>query len=128
MDDYFLDPILGLFPGVGDVISSVLSIYSLRIAWKLRSFPLFIAMLFNILLDLLIGLIPVAGTLGDFFFKSNKKNYKLAQGYIEGNPRIKSSIKKRMYAFILGVVLILLAIVQVWSWAVEFTTWLMGLF
>ena len=38
MDDYYIDPILGLIPGAGDLISSILSLYSLRIAFKTKKF------------------------------------------------------------------------------------------
>ncbi len=117
MDDYYIDPILGLIPGAGDLISSILSLYSLRIAFKLKSVPLFIAMLFNILLDLLIGLIPVAGTIGDFFYKSNIQNYQLAEGYIRKDQKIRKSINKRAAVFAGGILAMLFLIYKVWEWS-----------
>ena len=128
MDDYYIDPILGLITGAGDLISSILSLYSLRIAFKLKSSPLFIAMLFNILLDLLIGLIPVAGTIGDFFYKSNIQNYQLAEGYIRKDQKIRKSINKRAVVFAGGILAMLFLIFKVWEWSGEVWSYLAGIF
>ena len=128
MDNYYIDPILGLIPGAGDLISSILSLYNLRIAFKLKSFPLFIAMLFNILLDLLIGLIPVAGTIGDFFYKSNIQNYQLAEGYTRKDQKIRKSINKRAIVFAGGILAMLFLIYIVWEWSREVWSYLVGIF
>ncbi len=128
MDDYYMDPILGLIPGAGDLVSSILSLFSLRIAFKLRSAPLFMAMLFNILLDLLIGLIPVAGTIGDFFYKSNIRNYQLAEGYIRKDKKIRKSIHKRVAVFMGGILVILFLIYKVWEWSIAMWNYLMEVF
>ena len=61
MDKYFLDPILGFIlpAGIGDTISSVFAFpfiyYSLCVV---KSVPLTLAVIFNILKDVLIGVIP----------------------------------------------------------------------
>ena len=53
MDTYHLDPIIGLIPGIGDLISAILAIpfiyYSL---FTLKSIPLTLAIINNILLDI----------------------------------------------------------------------------
>ena len=63
MDKYYLDPLIGLIPGgVGDVLSSSLAMpfiyYSLCVV---RSIPLTLAVIYNVLLDVLIGAIPFVG-------------------------------------------------------------------
>lgn len=63
MDQYYLDPLIGLIPGgVGDVLSSSLAMpfiyYSLCVV---RSIPLTLAVIYNVLLDVLIGAIPFVG-------------------------------------------------------------------
>jgi hypothetical protein len=40
-------------------------------------------MIANIVLDLIVGGIPVLGSVWDFFFKANRKNLKLAREYFE---------------------------------------------
>ena len=69
MDQYYLDPLIGLIPGgVGDVLSSSLAMpfiyYSLCVV---RSIPLTLAVIYNVLLDVLIGAIPFVGNVLDIF-------------------------------------------------------------
>ena len=70
-----LDPILGLIPGLGDILSAVLSFYIVFVALLHKVRPLKIAhMIFNILTDLVIGSIPILGDVFDFVMKPNIKN------------------------------------------------------
>jgi hypothetical protein len=77
-----LDPILGLIPGVGDFLSFlmqawlVLSIFSKGVSGELAA-----RLTFNILLDTLVGSIPIIGQAWDFWFKANQRNLKLATDY-----------------------------------------------
>ena len=77
MDRYCLDPIIGfLLPGYGDVVTALLVAPFLYVsAVKVRSLPLTLAMLCNVLLDVLVGLLPFfVGTVLDFVSKSYTKN------------------------------------------------------
>ncbi|MCF8465271.1 MAG: DUF4112 domain-containing protein [Flavobacteriales bacterium] len=79
-----LDPIIGMVPFVGDVVSFVISaliVMSLFRNGVPRSVVL--SMVANIILDLLIGGIPVIGDVWDFFNKANRKNLKLARRHFE---------------------------------------------
>lgn len=59
MDRYYLDPILGLIPGFGDVISPFFVVPFIYVSiFKVRSVPLTLAVIYNVLIDVLIGLIP----------------------------------------------------------------------
>jgi hypothetical protein len=73
-----LDPIMGLLPGLGDssaaVVSSLILLQSLR-AGVPRIVQ--VRMALNILLNALLGVIPVAGDLFSVWFKSNQRNYEL---------------------------------------------------
>lgn len=79
-----LDPILGLLPGVGDIISAVLSFYIVFVA-VLHKIPLLkiIRMVFNIFFDLLIGSIPLIGDALDFVIKPNTKNLAILEKEIQ---------------------------------------------
>ena len=73
-----LDALLGLFPGLGDLASSAVSLYILQVAnrrgvsrWTLTR------MTFNILCDGVVGAIPLAGDVFDIFWKSNQRNVEL---------------------------------------------------
>ena len=76
-----VDRILGFFaPGVGDVIGAALGLYLLTIAGQRRVAPIVIArMLLNLTVDMVVGLIPFAGDLGDFAFRANKRNLALLE-------------------------------------------------
>ncbi len=77
-----LDPILGLIPGIGDVIPVILSFYLVWIAVRLRLPDDKIAqMIRNIVIDFFIGIIPFVGDIGDLFYKSNTKNLQIIKTY-----------------------------------------------
>lgn len=81
-----LDPILGLVPGVGDLVTSLLSFYTIHLAWQLHCPPvLLFRMGLNVLIDNIIDLIPLVGNLFDFVWKANQKNLHLLERYLE-NP------------------------------------------
>ena len=73
-----LDPLLSLVPGIGDVISALLSAWivagALRHRVPMRKICL---MVFNILLDLTIGEIPLLGNLFDIAFEENVINMRI---------------------------------------------------
>jgi hypothetical protein len=73
-----LDPLIGLVPGIGDVIGLVLSAYIVWVAVQMKVPQDKIAMMLgNILFDFVIGLIPVLGEIGDFVVKANSKNLEI---------------------------------------------------
>lgn len=96
-DDWFLDPIVGfLIPGVGDIISSMAILPALYVAiFNLRSIRLVLAILSAAIIDILAGLIPVAGDIVDAFYKSNKIACRLIVGYVEEDDDTMSEINKR---------------------------------
>lgn len=72
------DAIIGLVPGIGDFITSILSAYIVMQAIRLGASGKTVAMMVgNILLDLVVGAIPAVGDLADFFFRSNQRNLQL---------------------------------------------------
>lgn len=100
MDQYYLDPLIGLIPGgVGDVLSSSLAMpfiyYSLCVV---RSIPLTLAVIYNVLLDVLIGAIPFLGNVLDIFKRSYLSNLRLITGYIEDDKEIISKVRKKALA------------------------------
>lgn len=77
-----LDFILGLIPGIGDAIS--LSFSGVLIATMAKhgaSSMLITRMLLNVLLDTVVGSIPILGSLFDLFFRANSRNLKLMREY-----------------------------------------------
>lgn len=75
-----LDGIIGLVPVAGDSIGAALSSYIvIRAAQLGASIPTLITMMFNILIETLVGGIPLLGDLFDFAFKSNERNMALLE-------------------------------------------------
>ncbi len=47
----------------------------------------------NIIMDFVIGLVPVLGDIGDFAFKANTKNLKILRNYAEGVKKVEPNLK-----------------------------------
>lgn len=71
-----------LIPGLGDIIATLLSLYLVWIAVEMELPKLGIAqMLWNILVNFLIGLIPIVGDAIYIFRKANVKNLRILNEY-----------------------------------------------
>ncbi|MCR5573247.1 MAG: DUF4112 domain-containing protein [Bacteroidaceae bacterium] len=130
MDNYYVDPLLGLVPTVGDAVSSLLTLPYLYFSiFKLKSIPLTLALLCNMLIDFAMGVIPFwIGDILDFFNHSYIKNYKLIMGYVEGDKEMIKRVDRRawwMAAMIVVLCLIIWLLIKfaVWAWQ-----WLANLF
>lgn len=97
MDNFFLDPILGFIPGIGDTLPTVFVIPFLYVAaCKVRSLPLTLAIIFNTLRDMAIGLIPFwIGNILDFFNRSYKANFKLIVGFVEDDKEVIHEVNRK---------------------------------
>jgi hypothetical protein len=79
-----LEALIGLVPGLGDILGGALALVLLVRAVQFRlPVIVIIRMVLNYTLDLLVGMIPVAGDLFDFIFKSSTRNMKLFHQYAE---------------------------------------------
>ena len=73
-----LDPLLGLVPGIGDVIGALISMVIVVRAVQAGIPRIAVArMVTNIAIDTLIGAIPILGDAFDFAYKSNLKNLRI---------------------------------------------------
>jgi hypothetical protein len=75
-----LDAIVGLVPGLGDVLTGLAAFLIVFVAWQ-RQLPRVTQarMVANIAIDTIIGAIPIMGDLFDVAWKSNRKNFHLLQ-------------------------------------------------
>jgi hypothetical protein len=78
-----LDPILGIIPGVGDLLSTGVSVYivSLAIRFKLPITKV-IQMLMNVGIETLLGIVPVLGDIFDAYYKSNIRNLEILEKHL----------------------------------------------
>ncbi len=87
-----IDPLIGLVPGLGDAAGAIISMLIVARAVEAGVSRVAAArMMVNVIVDALVGSIPVGGDLFDFAFKANEKNVRiyhraLAEG-TRGNVR-----------------------------------------
>ncbi|ACM57513.1 DUF4112 domain-containing protein [Halorubrum lacusprofundi] len=73
-----IDPVLGILPGAGDVLSGGVSLYIVVESARLGvSYTTLLRMIANISLDVAVGTIPIVGDAFDIVWKANKRNFKL---------------------------------------------------
>src|SRR4051794_11094465 len=75
-----LDPVLGLVPGLGDLVSPL---FTIGILWQAHNLGIprvvQLRMLGNAAIDALVGAVPIVGDLFDFAWKSNDMNLALLE-------------------------------------------------
>ncbi len=75
-----LDPIIGLVPGLGDAAGAVFAGVLLLTAWRMGApAAVLLRMAGNIVLDTVVGAVPVLGDIFDFGFKANRRNLRLLE-------------------------------------------------
>ena len=78
-----IDPIIGLIPVGGDLIGGVISLYIMRSGIKMGvPRETIIRMFVNVVLEFLIGCLPIVGDLFDATWKSNQRNVKLIENSV----------------------------------------------
>ena len=78
-----LEPILGLIPGGGDLITAFISAYSIYLAtsFGLEKSEIF-KMIKNVAIDTALGSVPIVGDIFDVYFKSNIRNLEILENHI----------------------------------------------
>jgi len=75
-----LDPIIGLVPGIGDLVSPL---FTIGLLWQAHDLGLprvvQLRMIGNVAIDAVVGAVPLLGDLFDFAWKSNDMNMALLE-------------------------------------------------
>ncbi|MDX1680950.1 MAG: DUF4112 domain-containing protein [Akkermansiaceae bacterium] len=116
-----LDPIIGLVPGAGDLLATLVGLTLLGVAAK-EKVPnsVFVRMIGNWALNALVGIIPVLGDLFSFWFKSNLRNDKLLRAHLDGD----SSAGRKGWTGVIVLSLLALAVLALMG---ALLWWLIGL-
>ena len=78
-----LDALIGLVPGIGDVITTAMSLYIVNEARALGAPRLLIArMMMNVALDGVVGAVPLLGDAFDVAFRANRRNMALLRDHL----------------------------------------------
>ena len=110
-----LDPLLGLIPGIGDILANFIGTVILVLAARLHVPQIVLArMRLNLLINGAVGAIPIAGDLFSIWFRSHARNAKLLRRAVS-QPYQETQQARLYMAGIIGgtVVLLLLAITAV---------------
>ncbi|MEJ7606203.1 MAG: DUF4112 domain-containing protein [Bryobacteraceae bacterium] len=104
-----LDPILGLFPGLGDLAGTLVGATIVVQAHR-AGVPraTLLRMVANVGIDAVVGAVPLVGDLFDFAFKANTKNLQLYRASRAGLHRTS-----RDQAFLALLILVLAAILAI---------------
>jgi hypothetical protein len=82
------DALLSLLPAIGPVAGTAVSAYLLWEARRLgASTGLLLRMASNVGMDTLISAVPIAGAVGDIFFRANLRNMALLRDHLERRRR-----------------------------------------
>ena len=78
------DALIGLVPGIGDMITTALAAYIVYEAHRIGAPRRLIArMVANVALDGVVGAVPLAGDLLDVMFRANRRNVRLLRDWLE---------------------------------------------
>jgi hypothetical protein len=105
-----VDALIGLFPVIGDAAGVVLSSYIVREAAALGAPRSILArMAFNVALEGLVGMIPLAGDVFDAAWKANQRNVRLLNAWLDAPHAARHSSRLFVAALVAGVVVFLVA-------------------
>jgi len=118
-----LDGIIGLVPGLGDVLAGLLSAVIPLAAW-IRGVPYvtLLRMAANLGIGVLVGSIPLFGDIFDIAWKPNRRNYRLLQRHL-GEPQ-RHTWRDWMFLLLLAAGLALVFAIPV-ALVIWFLTWLL---
>lgn len=116
---YGIDAIIGLVPGVGDWLGGIAALYiPVRAAFRNVSAPVITRMFINIMIDILIGAIPLLGDIFDFIWKSNIKNAQLLKKY-KKEPEVTHKKSQWLnWSLVILFVLIILLLLLFIGWII----------
>ena len=112
-----LDGIVGLIPGVGDLLGGLASTALILAAWA-RGVPkvTLLRMVANVGIEVVIGTVPVLGDMFDIAWRANRRNYALLTGSVD-KPL---EVERRSWLFFAGLCAVLAVLVLlpllVFSW------------
>jgi hypothetical protein len=114
-----LDPLLGLIPGIGDMIVNLIGTVILILAARLRVPQMVITrMSMNLLINGTVGAIPIFGDLFSIWFRSHARNAELLRRAATQPYREAQQARLYIAAIIIGTVVLLLVAIGAVLWIV----------
>lgn len=114
-----LDPLLGLIPGIGDVLVNLIGTVILIMAARLQVPRIVITrMSLNLLINGTVGAIPIIGDLFSIWFRSNARNAELLRRAANQPHRETQQARLYVAGIIGGTVVLLLLVIALVLWMV----------
>jgi hypothetical protein len=115
-----LDGIVGLIPGIGDLIGGIASCIIIIAAWvRGVSYVTVARMVANVAIEVVVGSVPVLGDMFDIAWRANRRNFALLTGSVD-EPR-KHTVQSWFFLGALCLVLIALILLPM-----LLLTWIFG--
>ena len=115
-----IDPLLGLFPGVGDYLGAFFSGYIVLEAARIgASRATILRMIINVIVDTISGLIPGVGDIFDIFWKANSKNMKLLQKQLDSGERREKADWLFLGLLAFGLIVIVIGAASLSFWVLK---------
>jgi hypothetical protein len=102
-----LDALLGLVPGVGDVVGAAAAGYVVLAAARLGApASVLVRMLLNVGIDTVVGSVPLLGDLFDLGFRSNSRNVALLERHLADPRGARAASRSVVVGVLLGLALL----------------------
>jgi Domain of unknown function (DUF4112) len=100
------DAIIGLIPGLGDIITSLISLYILAAARR-YGVPrvTMMRMAFNIAVDTTVGAVPLLGDAFDVYWKANVMNVALLRRHVLATSEEQRTARRQDTLFVIGLII-----------------------
>ena len=122
-----LDSIVGLVPGAGDLVSSLMSGYIVLASARMGVPPAVVTrMILNLGVDTLVGTVPLLGDLFDVGFKANIRNAALLDRHLADPLATRKTSRAAVLAAVAGVVILGAVGVALAIFVVRGLNWLAG--
>ncbi|MBN8677339.1 MAG: DUF4112 domain-containing protein [Chitinophagales bacterium] len=122
-----LDGLMGLVPYLGDMSGFVVSGFLMRTMAKKGASPwMMLRMMFNYILDAVVGVVPLVGDLFDFGFKANRRNVEMLKAYYADGSVKPNARRSVAFLGLLFLALFAALIWAVWKLAAMLLAWVMA--
>lgn len=106
-----LDALVGLIPGLGDLLTTLASLYILGAARRYGVPRItMVRMAANIAIDYVFGSFPVVGDVFDIYWKANLRNVALLRRHLLATPSEERRARSGDWLFVAGLMVLLITL------------------
>ncbi|GAA5523397.1 DUF4112 domain-containing protein [Aliifodinibius salicampi] len=114
-----LDPIISLIPGAGDWLAGIISGYFILLGARADLPPAVLwRMGFNVLIDIVIGSVPLLGDLFDVGWKANNRNAELLEKYRRDAKTTEHHSRWLLWIIAITLILMIVGLLALLGWLI----------